>query len=57
MLVKLANLDLLRREVPAARRIITWNAESNTHMIAINEAIGFRATGRYAEWQQDLTPG
>jgi GNAT superfamily N-acetyltransferase len=55
MLVKAANLRALCREAPAAERVITWNAESNTHMIAINEALGFRPRLRFSQWQLDLS--
>jgi GNAT superfamily N-acetyltransferase len=51
LLIKAANLRALRREVPHAERVITWNAESNAHMIAINEALGFRPRLRFGQWQ------
>ena len=44
MLAKVINLRLLRFEVPEARRIVAWNAESNTPMVAINDAL--KASGR-----------
>jgi hypothetical protein len=31
----------------------TWNAESNTHMIAINERLGYRPVEYWTEWQLD----
>ncbi|NCT92435.1 GNAT family N-acetyltransferase [Cellulomonas sp. APG4] len=52
MLVK---TDALRRLVelrPGARRIHTWNAEENEHMLAINVALGFRPTGVIGMWQK-----
>lgn len=55
MLVKTANLALLSRVQPAARRIATWNAEENDHMLAINVALGFRPAGGSGEWQLRLT--
>lgn len=54
MLLKVANTDLLRREVPPVQRVFAWNAVSNTHMVAINEALGFRPAGVLADWQLDL---
>jgi hypothetical protein len=54
LLVKLANIELLASRVPAARRVQTWNADVNGHMVAINEAIGFRAVERSTEWRLDL---
>lgn len=54
MLAKVANLRLLLREVPEARRVVSWNAESNTHMVAINDALGFRPVERLAEWVYEI---
>lgn len=42
MLVKAANLIQVRDGDPAARSIVTWNAEENRYMLAVNEALGFR---------------
>ncbi|WP_265521728.1 GNAT family N-acetyltransferase [Oerskovia flava] len=55
MLVKIAVLDELARARPAARRVHTWNAEENEHMLAINVALGFAPAGVDAEWQLRLT--
>ncbi len=55
MLVKLANLELLRTNRPRVRTLNTWNAAINDHMVAINEAIGFRAVERWREWQLELS--
>lgn len=54
MLAKVANLRQLVREVPEARRVVSWNAESNTHMVAINDALGFRPVDRLAEWVYEI---
>ena len=56
MLAKVVNTRLLRKEVPEARRVVTWNAESNTHMVAINDVLGFRPVERLAEWIYEI-PG
>jgi GNAT superfamily N-acetyltransferase len=56
LLIKAANLALLRRELPQATRVITWNAGSNRHMIAINDALGFRPRLRLGQWQLDVKP-
>jgi GNAT superfamily N-acetyltransferase len=50
LLVKVAMLELLREEEPAVERIQTWNAESNRHMIAVNEALGYTIHGQLADW-------
>ncbi|GAA2743900.1 hypothetical protein GCM10009868_19480 [Terrabacter aerolatus] len=52
--VKLANLRALQRERPDVTSVRTWNAESNAHMIAINERIGFVVTGWTREWAKEL---
>ena len=36
------------------RYIDTWNAAENKPMIAINEAIGFRAVDGWVDWQHDV---
>ena len=53
-LVKVANLELLLAEAPEARRVHTWNADENAHMIAINEAMGFAVAQRESCWRLDL---
>ncbi|WP_277210826.1 GNAT family N-acetyltransferase [Isoptericola croceus] len=45
MLVKAVNLQALARRRPSTRRVHTGNAAENAHMLAINEALGFRAEG------------
>lgn len=55
LLLKAANLQLLRATVPGVRYINTWNAAVNAHMVAINDAIGFRPVDRWNGWQLDLT--
>jgi GNAT superfamily N-acetyltransferase len=48
---KVANLRNLRREVPRALRLETWNANENSRMIAINELLGFQIVERVDEFQ------
>jgi GNAT superfamily N-acetyltransferase len=55
ILVKAANLLALCDAAPAVERVITWNAASNTHMIAINEALGFRPRLRFSQWQLQVS--
>ncbi len=52
MLVKSEMLRYLATQRPGARRIHTWNAEENSHMLAINVALGFRPVGVSAVWQR-----
>ncbi|WJK41013.1 GNAT family N-acetyltransferase [Solwaraspora sp. WMMA2056] len=54
LIVKIENLRLVTRHEPALRVIDTWNADSNRHMIAINEAIGYRAVDIWQNWQQTI---
>jgi GNAT superfamily N-acetyltransferase len=54
LLMKLANLDRVRAVAPQARRIHTWNADVNTHMNAINDAMGFVPTRHVVTWRLDL---
>lgn len=50
------DMNLWLREVqPQIAEITTWNAESNDHMIGVNEAIGYRAVGRELEFQKTLS--
>jgi GNAT superfamily N-acetyltransferase len=55
LLLKASMLSWLAEAEPRIRYVDTWNAESNAHMIAINEQLGYRIVRRYIEWQQDLT--
>jgi GNAT superfamily N-acetyltransferase len=44
----------LRVVQPQITEISTWNAESNDHMIGVNEAIGYRILGRELELQKSI---
>ena len=52
MLVKILNLRRLAAEHPSVERILTFNAAENSHMLAINVALGFRPAGYDGEWQR-----
>jgi GNAT superfamily N-acetyltransferase len=52
LLLKSAMLIWLREAEPQIGFIDTWNAASNTHMIAVNEAIGCRPVGESHLWQK-----
>lgn len=52
--VKLANLRMLQRAAPHTPAVYTYNAESNTHMLAVNTLLGFRPTERMGELQKRL---
>lgn len=54
MLLKAANLRAVLRDRPGVQAIWTWNADSNRHMIGINEALGYQVEGWSAGYQRDL---
>jgi hypothetical protein len=50
-----ARLDRLYVEAqPQLATIDTWNAESNDHMIGVNEAVGYRVMGRALAFQRSV---
>lgn len=52
--VKAANLARIVQEQPDARRIYTWNAAENEHMLAVNVSLGFEPAGFTGQWQKVL---
>ena len=54
MLLKLENLALLERDFPGHPSVITWNADENRHMLAVNEALGFTPMAYEGAWRLDL---
>lgn len=54
MLLKLANLEHVQRERPGHPAVITFNAEENRHMLAVNEAVGFVPIGFEGAWKKIL---
>ncbi|MDQ0690092.1 GNAT family N-acetyltransferase [Arthrobacter sp. W4I7] len=54
ILIKVANLRRAQARWPAARSVLTWNANENQHMLAINIALGFKPAGSEGEWQKRL---
>jgi GNAT superfamily N-acetyltransferase len=57
LLVKAWNHRLLVRTCPTAAFVNTWNATSNTYMVAVNDALGFEPAEKWTEWELDLSPG
>ncbi|MGI8434726.1 MAG: GNAT family N-acetyltransferase [Nocardioidaceae bacterium] len=51
---KARNLRRGQRRHPGRTSVHTWNAESNTAMIAVNEALGFEAVGYASRYQRSL---
>jgi GNAT superfamily N-acetyltransferase len=57
MLLKVENLLLLAREAPEADRVVTWNADENRPMLAVNEELGFRHVATSGSWLREVRPG
>ena len=36
---------------PELRTIDTWNAASNSHMVQVNEQLGYRVVARHVDFQ------
>lgn len=53
-LVKVANLDRLIAEKPGRPSVLTFNAEENRPMLAVNEAVGFVPIGVEGVWHRLL---
>lgn len=52
--VKVAALRLLVEHAPQVREVLTWNAEVNGPMIAVNERLGYRAVERAGWFERRL---
>ncbi|MBV9092583.1 MAG: GNAT family N-acetyltransferase [Streptosporangiaceae bacterium] len=52
LLAKTAMLDLIAAAEPQVKRVVTWNAHDNTHMTAVNEALGYVPSGQPGTWWQ-----
>ncbi|MGI5213093.1 GNAT family N-acetyltransferase [Plantactinospora sp. CA-290183] len=53
-IIKIENLRYALEREPALRFIDTYNAASNTYMISINEAMGFRPVAALHSWQATI---
>ncbi len=54
LLLKADMLRWLRDDEPQLKTVDTWNAESNDHMIGVNEILGYRVMGREWAYQRTL---
>ena len=54
LLLKAEMVLWLAEAEPALRIVDTWNAESNDHMIVVNERLGYRVMGREIQYQKKL---
>lgn len=53
-LVKLHNIHELAHHAPHIQRLLTWNADENAPMLAINRAFGFRPHALTGTWQKRI---
>ncbi len=54
LLLKAGMLLWLAEAEPQVETVDTWNAESNDHMIGVNEALGYRVMGRELQFQRPV---
>ncbi len=54
LLLKTGMVLWLAEEEPQLETVDTWNAESNDHMIGVNEQLGYRPMGRGLQFQRML---
>lgn len=54
LLLKIGMLRWLGADEPQLRRLDTWNAASNTHMIGVNDVLGYRVVANGVTWQRHL---
>jgi GNAT superfamily N-acetyltransferase len=54
LVAKIENLGFARAHEPGLTTVDTFNAAANEHMIAVNDALGFRPVDAWTEWQQNL---
>jgi GNAT superfamily N-acetyltransferase len=52
--IKLENLRELKAQLPEVRYVNTWNDDANSHMLAVNQRLGFQVMEGWSEWQLDL---
>jgi GNAT superfamily N-acetyltransferase len=54
MATKVHNLRRFQEQEPGRALLYTYNAVGNTHMIGVNDAMGFRPVQRLGEFQKKL---
>jgi GNAT superfamily N-acetyltransferase len=54
LLIKVANMERLTEQFPAARVIYTWNAPENRYLLTVNHQLGFTTAGVTGIWQKEL---
>jgi GNAT superfamily N-acetyltransferase len=56
MLLKAANLDFLQTERSGHPAVTTFNAAENVHMLAVNDALGFKPVVWLGAWKRATQP-
>ena len=54
VLLKAENLRFLEEVSPGHQSVLTYNAEENRHMLAVNEALGFVPFVYEGAWRKNL---
>ncbi|MEJ7689644.1 MAG: hypothetical protein WKF76_03990 [Nocardioidaceae bacterium] len=54
--IKVAQIKVIQQQFPSKRFITTTNAETNAHMVAVNEALGFERFALEGDFQRILSP-
>ncbi len=54
LLLKTEMVRWLAEAEPQVATIDTWNAESNGHMVGVNELLGYQVLGRALHWQRRI---
>lgn len=52
--IKCANLLAWQKIAPQSRKVLTWNAEENRHMLDVNEAMGFAPAAYIGAWKKTM---
>ncbi len=56
LLVKIEMMRWLAEAAPQMEVLETWNQVDNTHMVRVNEALGYRLSEVYATYERRLEP-
>lgn len=55
IILKAANFERILADRPAIQQVWTWNGDTNSHMVAINEIMGYRAEGWDRAYQRSTS--
>jgi hypothetical protein len=57
LLLKVTMQEWLAEAEPGVRRMQTWNAEANDHMVAINDELGYEVVATFRAWELPVADG